>query len=439
MTTLLAGAYRANITPPLGISIEGSFTPVFADVILDELWANALVLDDGANEFAILALDVCQMPTSVFNDIAREVEQRCGIPRSRLLCASSHTHNAASVGGVVIEHDDVSWDYVSQFVKRAATAVQMAQRRKQPAIVGAASATNPRHVFNRRLKRPDGSIVMNWFGRQALQGCVPAAPIDPEVGVIKIAALDRRPIAFIVNHANHNNAASVTKGAISADFSGVMAEALRRAYGDDVVTLFLPGAMGDINWIDPDTNHPRETLYREIGRSLAGSVMQCDYDMDYAGAGAVSMHTDVLHIAERPWDENKLSDLDVFQLEDHIERSPFYQAHQRWVAAGKPALQTIDVELRVLTLSDEIAIVSNPSEFFVELGMAVKAGSPFRHTLMSTLTNGNVGYVPTRLAFAEGGYETKKYPENSWLAEDAGDTMVRASIDLLRAAYDRAA
>jgi hypothetical protein len=43
-----------------------------------------------------------------------------------------------------------------------------------------------------------------------------------------------------------------------------------------------------------------------------------------------------------------------------------------------------------------------------------------------------MGYVPTRQAFEEGGYEIRKLPGNSFLAFDAGDRIVEASLDMLR-------
>ena len=438
MKKFLAGAARTNITPPLGVAIEGGFSPVFADHILDELYANALVLSngDGVNEIAWVAVDVCQLPTVLYNEIAIEVERACGIPKVRLFVTSSHTHSSATVGNVVMGPELVDWAYVAYLKKQVVTALLMAQRNKQPALLGAAKAHNARHVFNRRLRKPEGGIIMNWFNKTALQGCLPSGPVDPEVHVIKIAHPETKaPLAFVVNYSLHNNAASAIKTAISADFSGVMAEALRRAYGSHVVTLFLPGAMGDINWIDPHTTHERSALYREIGLSLAGTVMQADYDMVYVSEPTLTVRQTVLRIREREWDPSALSDKDVFQLEENeesIQRSPFHQAYVAWQAQGAPPLATVDVDMRVLVLSNEIAIAANPSEFFVELGMAVKAQSPFKHTLVSTLTNGNVGYVPTRQAFVDGGYEVKKYPENSFLDVGAGEQMVAASVGLLR-------
>ena len=45
--TLRAGGATANITPPLGIEINGGTAPAIATHVHDELHARALVLDDG--------------------------------------------------------------------------------------------------------------------------------------------------------------------------------------------------------------------------------------------------------------------------------------------------------------------------------------------------------------------------------------------------------
>src|SRR6476659_1328743 len=68
---------------------------------------------------------------------------------------------------------------------------------------------------------------------------------------------------------------------------------------------------------------------------------------------------------------------------------------------GKP----LAVEVQVISLGDDLAWVSLPGEIFVELGLSVKAGSPFRQTVIAELANGSIGYVPTRVAYAHGNYE----------------------------------
>jgi len=40
-----------------------------------------------------------------------------------------------------------------------------------------------------------------------------------------------------------------------------------------------------------------------------------------------------------------------------------------------------------------------------EIGMAIKAGSPFKHTFVITHCNGSSGYLPPSELYKEGGYE----------------------------------
>ncbi|HEY1381834.1 MAG TPA: hypothetical protein VGF55_33855, partial [Gemmataceae bacterium] len=46
-----------------------------------------------------------------------------------------------------------------------------------------------------------------------------------------------------------------------------------------------------------------------------------------------------------------------------------------------------------------------PGEAFVELGREAEAAAPQKPVRVVGLTNGAMGYIPTRRAFAEGGYE----------------------------------
>jgi hypothetical protein len=46
-----------------------------------------------------------------------------------------------------------------------------------------------------------------------------------------------------------------------------------------------------------------------------------------------------------------------------------------------------------------------PGEIFVELGREVEQASPCRVTRTLGMTNGAMGYIPTRQGFREGGYE----------------------------------
>ncbi|MBI4604408.1 MAG: hypothetical protein HY721_20805, partial [Planctomycetes bacterium] len=94
---------------------------------------------------------------------------------------------------------------------------------------------------------------------------------------------------------------------------------------------------------------------------------------------------------------------------------------------GKP----LEAEVQVIALGRDIAWVGLPGEVFVELGLAVKHGSPFRRTIIAELANGSIGYIPTRRAHAEGNYE----PVSARCAPGSGERLAETALRLLREAY----
>ena len=80
---------------------------------------------------------------------------------------------------------------------------------------------------------------------------------------------------------------------------------------------------------------------------------------------------------------------------------------------------------------DDCAFVSFPGELFTELGMQIKADSPFRHTYILGLANGKLGYVPTREAIDQGGYAVS----TRQLDDCAAELVMEHSLRLLHQVY----
>jgi hypothetical protein len=71
----------------------------------------------------------------------------------------------------------------------------------------------------------------------------------------------------------------------------------------------------------------------------------------------------------------------------------------------------------------------------VELGLNIKAASPFRQTSIIELSNGRSQYIPHHSAFSEGQYEVV----SSRYAEGAGELLVTTAIRLLDELHREAA
>jgi len=87
---------------------------------------------------------------------------------------------------------------------------------------------------------------------------------------------------------------------------------------------------------------------------------------------------------------------------------------------------TVGWELQCIRVGS-LAFLSCPGEPFLEISQRIVAGSPFPHTLFSGYSNGAFGYLPTRQAFDEGGYEIDASP----FAPAAAEVLIAESLRLL--------
>jgi hypothetical protein len=79
----------------------------------------------------------------------------------------------------------------------------------------------------------------------------------------------------------------------------------------------------------------------------------------------------------------------------------------------------------------DLAIAALPCEVFVEIGLDIKAKSPFKPTFTTSLANGYNGYLPTPDHHKLGGYETWR-ARSSYLEVDASTKISTVLFGLLK-------
>ncbi len=130
-------------------------------------------------------------------------------------------------------------------------------------------------------------------------------------------------------------------------------------------------------------------------------------------------------------DANEKLSKDIPLGEKHIQ-----QAYHDWaetvLAMDGRGRESVPFEIQRMSI-DDAHLVGLPGEVFVDYALALKKMRP--HVTVSGYTNGNVGYVPAKYAFAEGGYEVdlayKLYAEQMFKPE-VEDVILEASARLLR-------
>jgi hypothetical protein len=125
----------------------------------------------------------------------------------------------------------------------------------------------------------------------------------------------------------------------------------------------------------------------------------------------------------------------VYQSLTLSDRASITVAADNFEIPGKPFGQTWPSEpgpLRKMNLTafkiNNLVIGSISGEVFAEIGMKIKAASPYKNTFVFSLTNGTWYYIPTAEAFNEGGYEVKSSantPEGEAMILEKMDRLIR--------------
>ena len=88
-------------------------------------------------------------------------------------------------------------------------------------------------------------------------------------------------------------------------------------------------------------------------------------------------------------------------------------------------MKALETEMLAFALNG-VAFVGVPGELLVEIGLAIKARSPFRATYVLYNSNDYAGYIPPEHVYREGGYE-----EATLYPAQAGRIIERTAVALL--------
>ncbi len=429
--SLRAGVGECVITPPLGASLQGALHDRRAVDVHDDLYAKALVLDDGVHPIALVYLDVIAIMDRDVANLRARVEELTDIPGEHVMIGCTHTHTGPAMMSMAgITHDQ---EYIDWLVGKAADAVKLAVNRLQPARVGTGVGREESLSFCRRFRMADGTVRFNP-GRGNSDALEPTSPIDPDVGVLYVEALDGTPIAAAVNYCLHY--VGTDDGlAFSADYFGHFAQVMRNIKGESFTTLLFNGAQGQINNIDihdpqPLSGHKQA---RRVAEILAGEVTRVIGKMRLTEEPKLDSAVTKLTFKRK---EIRQQDLEIARriingetLEPELDKGPF-----SWVV-GQPIPESlrpvyaqeclavaklpeqIETEMQAIRIGDT-ALISLPGEVFVEIGLNIKATSSATKTFVIGLANGFIGYTPTDVALKEeGAYETWT---SRWSLPDVG-------------------
>ncbi len=401
--TLRVGVAKTIITPQEPVQMAGyASRKELSTGVHDDLSARALVFELGGARLALVSVDLIGFYGDTAEPWRAAILSKTGLEPAQLFLCAIHTHAAPSVGLDPQTTHPNNVRFTEGLKAKLAQLVADAIANLQPATLSVGTGSSPVGANRRELQisaKGESSIVL---GRN------PYGPTDKEVQVVRVVKADGSPLAVAFDYATHGTSLGPANLTISGDVLGLAEQMIEKITDSGGMALAFVGASGNIDpWY----------------RILPGFNTEPGWTPEPVLLGNL-LGEEVVHVyreAGRPLSPDLIrSSLRVIEL----------PAKPGAEASAQPTPERLPYTITAAKVGD-VGIVGLGGEVLTEIGLAIKAGSPFRHTIVITHCNGAAGYLPPKHLYVEGGYEVR----TTRFSPDAAQIVIRESLQMLHGLF----
>lgn len=390
LPTLRVGGAQVDITPTPGIELCGFAARTQpSSGLLDPLRARCLYLEQGSERLLWAHADLIGFDRNLVVAFRQMAHQRFDLAPDRVLLSATHTH-----AGPATLHLQEAGAYEPAYA-------QFLLRRLEVAASAALARTEACSIV---VAEGQCDLAVDRRGGAAAQ-------TDPRVGAIGFRRADGTFAAALINHAMHAVALGPGNRLISADVPGRTAAALAHRLPGGPLVLATNGACGNLN--PPALNVPSaqiEAWGQLIADAVAGPL-----------AAARPDPTARLHVCARvvpvPVEVLTPAQIDAYAarvlgVSDAMAAwgQTFHRAVAGWQQRMRGVVRQGAAEHREAelfgVLLGTVALVGINAEAFSAFTTQLRARTDGAVYVIG-YANGVLGYLPTRAAYAEGGYEVE--------------------------------
>lgn len=443
MKLFKAGAAAGSITPEKSQFLYGyPHIERWSTGVHDPLLSSAIYLNDGNTDCIISANDIVGFDKPLIQQIKAGIFEQTGIPHDRIFISATHTHsgprtvmhNSSEADPVVPPPDQ---EFVDYLVKQVINTAVKAASSPEPVSVEFSLGNAEGIGTNRR--RPDG-------------------PSDLSVPVFLFRRSGGNPLACMFVYSMHPTVLHEDSTLVSADFPGMARKYLQRQvfsasapvpvpFPVPVPTLMLMGASGNQSprhVTKANTFAEAARIGEILGKAVASAISHA--------APIPSPHLTIRHTAvdlprktypsltdareklqqstarlkqlqkagTHP-QETRTAECDWFGAEEILTLARLNEEGK----LEKTYRSILPADIQMIGIEDRF-LMGWPCEIFVEYQLEFKKHFPQAYPV--SLANGELhGYIVTREAAAEGGYEAS----NTLWGPEAGEKLLEESVRLM--------
>jgi hypothetical protein len=354
---------------------------------------------------ALVLCDLLGISGELVARIRGQIQERIGLPPEAIQIACTHSHSTPDTIGSGYQDQA----YLAFMVDAIADAVCDAAANLGPARLGWGRVPIRGFAHSRRKKMRDGKVFTTRYGVPSTWRVNPdliagEGPIDPDLTVIRIERLDGEILAVISNFGCHASVALMSPN-VSGDFPGEAMATLETVLGEGTVALCTNGAAADV---DPTLEMPywgprNDVMARRLGRIFAAQVLECLERVEVGDITTLGAAQELVDLQVR---DDWIRLLETEQARMKQEFADGWSLSSAVVRALEE--RVIHSEVQALRLNGLI-LVGFPGEVFAQMSLKLKSAFQGHGIVVVELANDNVGYIPPREAFEEGGYEVAQH------------------------------
>jgi hypothetical protein len=382
------GTIQIEITPKPGIDLAGfAARPQPSTSVLDRLWIRALYLEDDPEKVLWLHADLIALDQQLADRLRRRLELESGIPFSRILLSTTHTHSGPATiqltgcGKIVPAY--VAW-LEDQYSRAACQAL-----------------SNPEPC---RLTVAEGRCKLGVDRRNST-----TPHTDPRVGALGWCREDGTFKTVFLCYSMHP--VCLRSSQISADWPGETARVLSNSLPGRPVVLVSSGACGNVN--PPKTGVTPQQMRRwgrQIVESVEGKLLAAPRDR--GAKDSLKFNYVIVPLSKEGWSIEQVEEYTAICLNNPAGRREFGECFSHAVKTWRRNIldqlrrgesSVIHAELSTISFGS-IAIVMVNGELFSQFAQLIHSEN--RCSIYAVgCTNGMIGYIPSADAYADGGYE----------------------------------
>lgn len=408
---LKAGFARADITPPLGNPLHGYFNIRVSDGVLDPLELNAIAVSNDENTVVYITADLLGIILKDALAIRKAVAEATGLAEDNVILQALHQHTSVRIGSRPQSTDSIEdREYLDILTRRFCDVAKMAIDDMEECEISVTYKETERPIsFVRRFKMKDGTIKTNPGSLNPnIDG--PIGLADNTVRLVKFEREFKNDIA-LVNFSTHPDVLGGTK--YSADWPGFVRKFVEKDL-ESVSCIVVNGAQGDVNHIDvtkpkleKDINQ-RYPFSKAMARTITDTVVDIWEEAEPLEGDEISCEYRILDTPTNTKGIERVEECKKLLADHYSGKSTASIAKglgewSRIVALPNETLFQ-KVPLTVLKIGD-LAVVGFGGEPFTDYATFAQAAAPDKFVISACCTNGYQGYIPSKNAFDEGGYE----------------------------------